>query len=162
MTQTYRPLGTITLGSSASSITFSSIPTTGFRDLVLTVSGTVTSSAGLRMRLNNDSGTNYSYINMYATTVTGSEGALTQNTLFPTISTLSSGQRFSYTAQIIDSSATDKHKMILFRSIENNVAAVASSASRWASTSAVTSIQLFLSANSYSAGTTFNLFGITS
>jgi hypothetical protein len=160
-TPTYKPLATVTLGSSAASVTFSSIPAT-YRDLVLVVAGTTTGSAGLRMRLNNDSGTNYSYVNMYGVASAGSETASSQNILFPGVVTLSSGQRFTYTAQVMDYYATDKHKTVLYRANENNAAAVSANASRWASTSAVTSIQLSLSANSYDTGTTVNLYGIVS
>ena len=60
----YTALATTTLGSSASSVTFGSIPQ-GYRDLMLVISGTVTSSnITLAIRFNGDTGSNYFSVNM--------------------------------------------------------------------------------------------------
>jgi len=61
MTDTYRPLATITLGSTASSITFSSIPAT-YRDLIIVGNPLGAEAAA---RFNGDSGSNYNGVQMW-------------------------------------------------------------------------------------------------
>ena len=56
---TYVPIATQTLSSTASTITFSSIPST-YADLRLTYVGVTPSSSWIGLRLNGDTGTNYS------------------------------------------------------------------------------------------------------
>jgi hypothetical protein len=161
-TPTYTPLANVTLGSSSSSVTFSSIPAT-YRDLILVVNGTVDTGTGLRLRFNNDSGNNYSYAVMAGlaageTSISGGG----QNRLYPAYANQSSGQRFTYTAQIMDYSATDKHKTVLFRDNSLNGTIVSASAQRWANNTAVTQLNLLLDSGNYNAGTTAALYGIAS
>ncbi|NBQ97859.1 MAG: hypothetical protein EBU12_06490, partial [Microbacteriaceae bacterium] len=57
---TYSQIASTTLGSAASSVTFSSIAAT-YTDLVIVVQAAVTAgSIALRMQFNSDTGTNYS------------------------------------------------------------------------------------------------------
>ena len=61
MASTYEPIATTTLGSAASSITFSSIPAT-YTDLRLVLVHTPSASTGnAQMQFNSDTATNYSY-----------------------------------------------------------------------------------------------------
>jgi hypothetical protein len=66
--------------------------------------------------------------------------------------------------QVMDYSATDKHKSVLVRAnsdapSQNGV--VAAVAGRWASTSAVTSVVLLPEVGpNFASGSTFNLFGV--
>jgi hypothetical protein len=61
--------------------------------------------------------------------------------------------------QIMDYSATDKHKTALSRS--NNAGVVVSAhAGRWANTSAVTSINIEAIGLLYQSGSTFSLYGV--
>jgi hypothetical protein len=66
MPATYEPIATFTLGS-ANTFDFTSIPST-YTDLVVVVNGRQ-SNALCYLRLNNDSGSNYSNTNMYAQSV---------------------------------------------------------------------------------------------
>jgi hypothetical protein len=59
MAITYEPIATTTLGSAASSVTFSSIAGT-YTDLVLVSAPIVTSATTFAVRFNSDSGSNYS------------------------------------------------------------------------------------------------------
>lgn len=154
---TYIPLATITLTGTDSSIDFASIPAT-YRDLVLVVQGTTTTGAGLPMRFNGDSGSNYSNVVAYgdgSSTASGSgSGTSFELGYFTTNPAMS-------IVQIMDYSATDKHKTALIRygsPASTNITAMR--AGRWASTAAITSITLTLTTGSYSSGTTFSLFGI--
>jgi hypothetical protein len=69
-----------------------------------------------------------------------------------------SGQQHLGIFQIMDYSATDKHKTTLGRVNRSNGIALAG-ASRWASNTAVSSLVVTLSANSFSIGSTFSLYG---
>lgn len=154
-TATYIPLQTITLGATASTVTFGSIPNT-YKDLVLVVNGTSTAGTNnMSSRFNSDSGSNYSSVFMGADTGTFSgtgSGTAIDNGAF-------TSNRTQTIVQLMDYSATDKHKTTLTR---NNVPAqfVIAYAGRWANTSAVTTWTLLNSGASFSAGTTFSLYGI--
>jgi hypothetical protein len=70
--------------------------------------------------------------------------------------------------QIMDYSATDKHKTILGRGNSNAGDGVTAHAARWANTVAMTAFAVFPERNlqgassQWAIGTTFNLFGIAS
>ena len=65
---TYTPIATTTLGSAATSYTFTSIPST-YTDLVLVGNLSSSSNTNISIRIYSDSGTNYS--NTYLTGVNG-------------------------------------------------------------------------------------------
>ena len=73
----------------------------------------------------------------------------------------SSSGRFILTAQLMDYSATDKHKTVLTRS-GTNLDGVEALAGRWANTAAVTSWVILTSSAAFASGTTFALYGIQS
>lgn len=160
-TSTYIALANITLASTQTTVTFSSIPNT-FRDLVLTVEGpALTSGDGdLFATINGDTGANYSRVYMLGDGGSAASGS-------------NSGEaqlRFGYygpnrhftIANFMDYSATDRHKTVLSRS-NNPSGAVFGWASRWANTSAITTLLIdTTSAGSFAAGTTLNLYGIAS
>ena len=152
-TPTYTPLATVTLGSTAASVTFSSIPAT-YRDLIVVIQH---KGAGdnFSARLNGDTGANYSYARMIgngstATSDSGSSG---------TIGASFSENIGNTITQIMDYSATDKHKTILSRS-NTASSSTRAHAVRWASTSAVTSFGIILASGSFDAGSTFSLYGV--
>jgi hypothetical protein len=160
-TPTYTPLATVTLGSSASSVTFSSIPAT-YRDLILVIDGIGTGRSFLRARFNGDTGTNYSDVfmvgdgaNRYANAETLSYSKLSN---FAPINTT---RGYLSITQIMDYSATDKHKTALLRG-NSPAEAVESAALRWANTSAITTILIFLNSGQFAAGSRFDLYGIAS
>lgn len=152
----YVALATTTLSSSTSTITFSSIPAT-FKDLVLVISGTMTANSFIGAQLNNDTGNNYSGVRMYGDGSTAFSSTLTSNyawfnDMFTTPSIV--------TAQFMDYAATDKHKTVLVRQGSSSFVAGAV-ASRWANTSAITTIRLVAEpGRSYASGTTISLYGI--
>ena len=156
-TSTYVALATTTLGASASSVTFSSI-SGSYRDLVLIFNGSTSTSDQYLLRLNGDTGSNYSWVQM------GGDSGGTFSS-----STTTTGIRVGYFAtstaednfqiSVMDYSATDKHKTALVRT-NSNAAAVRAIAGRWANTSAVTSLTIVLASGSFDAGATFSLYGI--
>lgn len=168
-TPTYTPLANLTLGSSAATVTFSSINTSLYRDLVLVTSITSSDATGAYtyLWLNSDSGENYSFVSAWGNGSSGYSAASTATS----VGTITSGNpphstsnREIATYNIMDYSATDKHKTVLIRSSSASVL-TGMAAYRWASTSAVNSLSLF-TRNGYSqsqdflAGSTFALYGI--
>jgi len=156
-TPTYTPLATVTLGSSAASVTFSSIPAT-YRDLIFVFNGGVISGAhNLSVAFNSDTTSgNYSGVAMSGTGSSASS-VLILPRLLNDFGYLEANQAVFIT-QFMDYSATDKHKTYLSRS--NNAAnGVSAVAGRWANTAAITSIALTSGAN-FATGTTFSLYGI--
>jgi len=155
-TPTYTPLANITLASAASSVTFSSIPAT-YRDLILVLNGVESANQYIAVRFNSDTGSNYSYVRM----IDGPASASGTET-FGRLGAGNPTTRFMVIAEIMDYSATNKHKTWLTRTdIPAN--AVGAIAGRWANTSAITSINvLTTTADTYSIGTTFALYGIVS
>jgi len=153
-TPTYIPLQTITLGSAASSVTFASIPQT-YRDLVLVVNGTASTGLDNRIQFNGDTASNYSEVRMYGVGTAGSDTTAGGNIRIGDLYSTQSNN----IVQVMDYSATEKHKTILSRgnSATNSTIAIAG---RWASTSTITSINVFVATGNYVSGSTFSLYGI--
>jgi len=161
-TPTYTPLATVTLTSSASSVTFSSIPAT-YRDLVVVVAGSSSSnnSSPKEFRLNGDSGNNYSEVFAFGTSSgVGSD-------LYPNLSRAFMSRNVSianpgaiFILNLMDYSITDKHKSFLARANRGGLQ-VEMTAGRWANTNAITSIEFGNSgADLWPATTVFTLYGI--
>jgi hypothetical protein len=150
MTDTYRPLATVTLGSSASSVVFSSIPAT-YRDLIL-VSAPLGADAAARF--NGDSGSNYSGIQMWG------NGSNPLSSTFTDTSLFLGGIGQDPITQIMDYSATDKHKTALGRRGIHSGTFVAAQAQRWANTAAITTLTVIAYTGSFTTGSRFDLYGI--
>jgi hypothetical protein len=152
-TATYTPLATVTLGTATASVVFSSIPAT-YRDIIIVFDGGTTISDGVGARFNADTGNNYSAVRM-----TGSSaGAISDN--FSGISRIiqTAGDVDMFVSQVMDYSATDKHKTVLTRSsISTNVTGIAA---RWANTAAITSITVFSPGSTMTTGSTISLYGV--
>lgn len=153
VTPTYVPLATVTLASTDSSITFSSIPAT-YRDLIVVIGGNADASRLAQLRFNGDSGSNYSYVR--ATGPVFSDSGT--NTSTYRLARIGASQS-TIVIQIMDYSATDKHKSLLGRSMESS-SAVEMAAARWANTAAINSINFGLNAGSYQVGTRISIYGI--
>jgi hypothetical protein len=166
-TPTYTALANITLGSSASSVTFSSIPAT-YRDLVIVVSGVSSGTTWFGFRFNSDTGSNYSNVWMQANAdgaapISGSNS--TTNIMPWEANVLQASTPFTITTQVMDYSATDKHKTTLSRtggSVGGVGLMTSAGAGRWANTAAITTVAAVASGGSLGAGLTFALYGIAS
>jgi hypothetical protein len=161
----YTALANVTLGSSAASVTFSSI-SQAYRDLVLVFQGTSSvADRGLYARINSDSGSNYSYVSAYGNGSTAaSESGTSSYILAHNGSASSTTVQSLIVYNFMDYSATDKHKTILIRenqpsgSTYNDTAMLAN---RWANTAAITSISFIYSSGNLNAGTTVALYGVS-
>ena len=153
-TPTYELIETTTLTSSASSVTFTSI-TQDYRDLVVVTDASNSSGEDFFLTLNADT-SNYTSVRMRGN---GSSAfSRTQTTRqFANIYTDASNS----ITQIMDYSATDKHKTILSRS-GLATSTVWAYALRYASTSAITSVKLEPAGGTLNSGSTFSLYGIAS
>jgi len=153
---TYTALQTIELTGTASTVTFSSIPAS-YRDLVvvMSVKKTSTGDANLGMRFNADSGNNYSVVAML-----GAASATSFSTADDKVwaGELDSSNFYVNICQIMDYSATDKHKTVLTRGQRGS--RVDAAASRWANTDAITSVLVYPTLNSFEIGSTISLFGV--
>ena len=150
-TPTYTALATVTLASSAASVTFSSIPAT-YRDLILVFRGTLTTTAVVGARANGDTGSNYTLVRMVGPVVSSSH----TETYFPLLYSGSPLNGLSI-VQFMDYSATDKHKTALTRSGDFSADRVEAIASRWANTAAINSLTV---SSTFASGCTFNLYGV--
>jgi hypothetical protein len=163
-TPTYVSLATITLGSTDSEIIFSSIPAT-YRDLVLVISAKMSVGKTIGARFNGDTGTNYSIVNMGGNGSTTGADAFTSSALqfFGARANVSTTIFDASILQVMDYSATDKHKTALSRGSQPN-SVVDASAGRWANTAAINQISLFAfgGGSNFTVGSTFSLYGIAS
>jgi hypothetical protein len=154
-TPTYTPLATVTLGASASSVTFSSIPAT-YRDLIVVVNGTTTAPALIKIELNSDTNaSNYSRVDMRGDS--GGAVSVSGNTSY--VGVFDSSQTSSAIVQVMDYSATDKHKTFLSRSSFKGDT-VRAWVIRWANTAAVNTLRVDGDGNSFATGSTLSLYGV--
>ncbi len=160
MPATYEPIATTTLGSAAATVTFTSI-SGSYTDIVAVFNGTnATSSNGLRIRINGDTGSNYSATILYGTGSSASSSFGTNET-----SAALGGDVGSTQATVIihlqNYSNTTTYKTMLGRGSSAGTWADANVA-LWRSTAAITSIQFRLGAgtSNFGAGSTFTLYGI--
>lgn len=159
---TYTPIASITLASTATSVTFSGIPQ-AYTDLVLVANTIIASGTGndVALRFNGDSGSNYSNTYMLgtgSTTVSGwnaltysDNGYLNGN----------SGEPNTRIINIQNYSNTTTFKTNISRASGMNGVQSTAYVNTWRSTAAITSIQVYSAFSlTYAIGTTFNLYGI--
>jgi hypothetical protein len=160
-TPTYTPLANITLGSAASSITFGSIPAT-YRDLICVVVATGSTTLQGRIRLNGDSGSSSYAYQRISGTGSAASANIDNAESFAHISSIAQATTtgaLQMNINIMDYSATNKHKTILSRADQAANGTDAHS-NRWKNTAAVTSVQILTSTGNWAAGSTFALYGI--
>ena len=162
-TATYIPIATQTLGSAASSITFSSIPGT-YTDLRLVLTCTTSVADSVIVQYNADTATNYS-----AVFLTGSGAAATS-----TYTTSATSIRLHNVAQTSTTvpetfsldvfsyaGATNKTALATSATDTNGAGSVELTCGLWRSTSAITQVTLkLLGANNFATGTIATLWGI--
>jgi hypothetical protein len=156
---TYTPIATTTLGSSASSYTFSSI-SGSYTDLVLIISAknsTYNGSSG-ELRFNSDTGSNYSYTELAGVSATPSSSRTSNSTSVQCFRTDINNFGISI-INVQNYSGTNTYKTVISKAnLENSVRTFAG---LWRSTSAITSITILPEGGTtFSSGCTFTLYGI--
>jgi hypothetical protein len=163
---TYTPIATQTLASTAGSVTFSSIPGS-YTDLVFVINArTVSATTGVQFfcRMNGDGATNYSWTQMSGNGSSTSSDRLTSDAYCRLgIVTGSSAASGTFSPNIINFQNyknTTTNKTILTRaSLGNND--VAASVSLWRSTAAITSVVFYVGGlANWEVGSIFTLYGI--
>lgn len=162
MPSTYAPIATTTLGSTAATVTFSSIAGT-YTDLVLIVAGGTDAASGFGLRFNSDTGSNYSRTYLTGTGSAASSGRDTSQTTADISFNGLFGNNTNYNSiiHIMNYSNTTTYKTALSRS-NNAATGVDTSVSLWRSTSAITTIDVRTTSASrvFNVGSTFTLYGI--
>jgi hypothetical protein len=163
-TGTYTLIASTTLGSAASSITFSSISGV-YTDLILVVKNLTQTTGGntLFARVNGDTGTNYSatLLNGNGTAASSTRYSTSANGFFlgGWLSGMSTTNPAVIVFQLQDYSNTTTYKTGITRyglaSAETNTGV-----SLWRSTAAITEITVRIDANTIAANTVFTLYGI--
>lgn len=169
-TPTYDLIASNVLSSATSSVTFSSIPAT-YRDLIVVALGVSTGDfSNMFIRFNADTGSNYNAVYMTGNgSSTGSSAPSNQTSLYiaNNAAYAANGNAIQAIISIMDYSATDKHKTVLARSnaINASFGGTEAVAGRWASTSAINSVEIRNQSGNgflFASGSTFYLYGIVS
>jgi hypothetical protein len=158
MPSTYTPIATTTLGSAASSVTFSSI-SGSYTDLVLVANYTGSiSDQFINIQFNSDSGSNYSNTNLFGD---GSSATSNRNSNATAVRAAFYGSAQSnFIANLMNYSNTTTNKTVVSR--DNTNTFVVSRVNLWRSTSAITSMVLAMSSGNIASGSTFTLYGVKS
>jgi hypothetical protein len=169
MANTYTLIASNTLGSSAASVTFSSIPAT-YTDLVLKMSVRGSDSVVLLpflLRINGVTTTSYSYTNVYGqgSTVTSSRSASDNNMGLYDNGATSTSNTFANIEVYIPSYTASQNKPIgATIAVEHNSTTtnrIDAQATLFSNTSAITSIELSnQSTYTFNSGSSFFLYGI--
>ena len=162
MPATYEPIATTTLGSAATTITFSSIPTT-YTDLRLVLVATaVTNNSNLYFNCNNDSSSLYSYTSLTGNGTAAASSRETDQVEFrttmvggisSTIPSMTTLDLFSYRG------STFKTALMEFTADYNGSGTTARYVGLYRSTSAITSVKISSIAG-LKTDTTATLYGI--
>jgi hypothetical protein len=162
MPSTYEPIATQTLGSSAVSVTFSSIAST-YTDLVLICNPSMSASTNQPViTLNSDTGTSYSTTSLRGD---GSSAASSRHTNIagwypvpgPGVGT--NGNPEPWIVQIMNYSNTTTFKTALSR-FNNPISYVTTNVHLWRNTAAVSTVAITMEAGTFNTGSTFTLYGI--
>lgn len=161
MPATYDSIASTTLASTSATITFSSI-SSSYTDLVLVIAATNTGgNTDLFMRLNNDTGTNYSY-NWFSSTgssVTSGRVSTTANVRLGYYALPQSTVEYHSVTHIL--SYTDTNSYTTWMTRANAASAGADMLSgTWRNDSAINRIDIVASAGAFGIGSTFSLYGI--
>lgn len=168
MPATYDSIATTTLGSAQSSVTFSSI-SGSYTDLVLVVAATgdrASNVDSLAIRLNSDTGSNYSYTYLAGETSSGAISGRASNQTNIWCGNFTSNNVDNPSPiiiQIQNYSNTTTYKTTLSRGnpIAGGYSATNANVGLWRSTAAITSVTVRSeTGNNFRSGSTFTLYGV--
>jgi hypothetical protein len=157
---TYEPIATTTLGAATSTVTFSTI-SSSYTDLVLISNhGVSTATANFFVRVNGDSGTNYSNTTLKGN---GSSASSSRLSNFNRIVFDGDGASTSITNTNVinfeNYANSTTYKTVIGRSGDATYS-TAAIVGLWRSTSAITSITVGIDGHNFIVGSTFTLYGI--
>jgi hypothetical protein len=166
MAATYEPIASVTLGSAATGITFSSIPST-YTDLVLVLNMiSTTANNDVRLRVNGDSATNYSstYLAGNGSAASSGRGAVTTSISALYLAGTSTGlNTFVYQFQSYANSNVFKTVLLSSAVSDKEIVRVVG---LWRSTTAINEVYVFEAGNNspttFAVNTVASLYGIKS
>jgi hypothetical protein len=161
MAKTYEPIATQNGTGSSATVTFSSIPGT-YTDIVLVANPVFTTAANINLRINGDTGTNYSdtYVNGNGTTAaSGRDSNQTLIYFSGTSVGVTTANRDNGIAHFMNYSNATTYKSVLIRYNQPGQVTLAE-VGLWRNTAAITSISVIASAGNLDALSTFTLYGI--
>ncbi len=151
----------VVLTTAQAAVTFASIPQ-GYTDLYLEITNlndwTPTANSDLRIRINGDSGSNYSRTVVRGDGSSASSSRNVSASYAYGLGTTQAGWSTG-TAQFMSYANTNVYKSILFRNSMTNYQ-VDAAVDLWRSTAAITSLSMDASNGNFAAGSTFRLWGI--
>jgi len=159
---TYEPIATITVsGTSTTSIDFTSI-SSSYTDLKVIAVGTGVTAGSLRMRFNSDTGTNYSYSELYGN---GTAAVSSRVTTAPYITLAAAGLSATIPhLHIVDifsyAGSTNKTCLTNINEDDNGSGYVYRSVGLWRNTAAITTVSLLRTSGNLGNGFTATLYGI--
>lgn len=151
----YVPLANLTIGVATTSVTFSSI-STSYRDLVLIINCSTTTAGVINLTLNGDTALgSYKKLGIAGTGTTAeTSGGSNLN-----LGNSASGDRLMQ-INFFDYAITNKHKPILVKHAAPSSVAE-SRFIRWTNTAAISTILLTTTGTTFTAGSTFALYGVS-
>lgn len=159
------PLQVITLGGSgASSITFSNIPST-YTHLQIRAISMHPSSDGLCGRINGDTGTNYTYHEIYGTgSAAGAQAETGKTALLEFGGSPNTTSPGAYIIDILDYANTNKYKTVrTLAGYDANGSGIVRLVSQlWLNTNAITSLSFYGTSSNLSQYSQFALYGVRS
>jgi len=158
---TYTPIATTTLGSAASSYTFTGI-SSAYTDLILVATTPPSAGGSVNLTMGNgsiDTGTNYSwtYLRGNGTAASSSRGS-TDSRIFSG-ENATAGLQSNLIIHFQNYSNTTTYKTCISRYNCTDTVTQAT-VGLWRSTSAINQIRLAIGGDSFAAGATFTLYGI--
>lgn len=161
MASTYEPIATQNGTGSSATVTFSSIPGT-YTDIVLVANPVFTTASNLNIRINGDTGSNYSDTYIYGDGSSATSARDTTQTIMYWSGTsvgVTSANRDNGIAHFMNYANTTTNKTVLLR--YNQPSQILSQGvGLYRSTSAITSISVIASAGNLDTASTFTLYGI--
>ena len=161
MPKTYEPIASYTLASTSTGITFSSIPAT-YTDLILTLNLKGSLGTIPAIRINSDTGNNYSCIDLKGNGSAASSSKTTNNDfMFTTNVTSYSATEFVFNEIIhfFNYANTSTYKTVLSRA-NDGTSGTEAFINSWKSTAAINTILVYPYAGNFSIGCTLTLYGI--
>lgn len=161
MAATYEPIATTTLGSAASSITFSTIPAT-YTDLrIAFVPAGGSGANSVFVQFNSDTGTNYSRTALYGDGATATSARNTTQTRITYAAAMQATYPEFFSLDVFSyAGSTYKTCLGTQSSDANGSGYTASIVGLWRSTSAITSLSLNNNGGNFATGSIATLYGI--
>lgn len=151
VTNSYESIATVTVTSSVNSISFTGIPSTYKHLQVRAFIGTDNGSKSGLLQFNLDTGSNYSFHQLYGDGGSAGASAATSQTsiatIYPSSSTTSGNRMGAGIIDILDYASTNKYKTVrtLTGEDDNGSGNIFLRSGAWLSTSAITSLKLTVS-----------------